>query len=158
MPPLRSASKNYREVIYSRKCYCHSVRTTRALRMQPQRQAFSQLECRQRGAGKREGGRGGKEGKKKKYKKIPPPKKPPKRYHSAGSRTRLFPRGENGLLELGSPHRYAPAYLARQGSPSPGPGRCPLASRGGGARRRSRPAAQPRPTRRGMPGPGSGRS
>lgn len=67
VPPLRSASKNYREVIYSRKCYCHSVRTTRALRMQPQRQAFSQLECRQRGAGKREGGRGGKEGKKKKY-------------------------------------------------------------------------------------------
>lgn len=84
-------------------------------------------------------GEGGKKEKKKKYKKIPPPKKPPKRYHSAGSRTRLFPRGENGLLSSAVPTatrprtwrgkaaparaRAAAPWLPAAGGPGGGPGR-----------------------------------
>lgn len=61
---VKKRFKNYREVIYSRKCYCHIVRTTRVLRMQPQRQAFSQIKSVQREARKTEG------------KNPPPPKSP----------------------------------------------------------------------------------
>lgn len=80
--------KNYCEVIYSRKCYCHIVRTRRVLLrkyQRRQRQAFSLPQRVQRGTGKFEG-------------KNSATEKLPKKGHSVRSHTRLPHHGKNGLL------------------------------------------------------------
>lgn len=141
--------KNYCEVIYSRKCYCHIVRTRRVLLrkyQRRQRQAFSLPQRVQRGTGKFEG-------------KNSATEKLPKKGHSVRSHTRLPHHGKNGLLS--SPVLSATRPRTWRGKTALAHAATlalPAAVRCGTVRYGTARVCRWSPAPRGLPRPGSGRT